>query len=314
MQDERRIETAATSLPDTSSSANTPAAAPDGRPLGEWRTVLATEQDGIAWVVLNRPDKRNAMSPTLNDEMVEVLDAVAADDRSQVLVLTGAGNSFTAGMDLKEYFREVDKLPRIQQEMRRRTAHLWQGPRLRGFPKPTIAMVNGYCFGGGFTPLVSCDIAVAAEDATFGLSEINWGIVPGGNVPQAIVHTMSLRQALYYSMTGETFDGRTAAGMSLVTEAVPADRLRARVIEIAELLKSKNPTVLRGTKETVRHVRSMGWTEAEDYINAKLAAAIGNDTEQGRARGLTQFLDEKSIKPGLQGYARPTSEPGDGER
>jgi trans-feruloyl-CoA hydratase/vanillin synthase len=225
-------------------------------------------------------------------------------------VLTGAGESFTAGMDLKEYFREVDALPRIQQEMRRRTAHLWQGPRLRGFPKPTIAMVNGYCFGGGFTPLVSCDLAVAAEDAVFGLSEINWGIIPGGNVPQAVVHTMPLRDALYYSMTGETFDGRRAAEMRLVNEAVPAGQLTQRVIEIAELLKSKNPTVLRGVKETVRHIRSMGWTEAEDYINSKLAAAINTDPEQGRSRGLAQFLDEKSIKPGLQGYVRPTAEPG----
>ncbi|MFE2043372.1 p-hydroxycinnamoyl CoA hydratase/lyase [Streptomyces sp. NPDC059477] len=298
---------ATTSLPDRPNPVNTEVTESEGRALGTWQTVLATERDGIAWVVLNRPEKRNAMSPTLNDEMVEVLDAVAADERSQVLVLTGAGNSFTAGMDLKEYFREVDALPPIQQEMRRRTAHLWQGPRLRGFPKPTIAMVNGYCFGGGFTPLVSCDIAVAAEDALFGLSEVNWGIIPGGNVPQAIVHTMSLRDALYYSMTGETFDGRKAAEMRLVTEAVPADRLRERVIEIAQLLKSKNPTVLRGTKEAVRHIRSMGWTEAEDYINTKLAAAINTDPEQGRARGLAQFLDEKSIKPGLQGYVRPGS-------
>jgi feruloyl-CoA hydratase/lyase len=281
-----------------------------GRALGTWTTVLATERDGIAWVVLNRPGKRNAMSPALNDEMLEVLDAVAADERSRVLVLTGAGDSFTAGMDLREYFREVDSLPPIQQEMRRRSARLWQGPRLRGFPKPTIAMVNGYCFGGGFTPLVSCDIAVAADEAVFGLSEINWGIIPGGNVPQAVVQSMSLRDALYYSMTGETFDGRRAAEMRLVTESVPAERLRARVVEIAELLKSKNPTVLRGTKETVRHIRSMGWTEAEDYIDAKLAAAIGADPEHGRALGLAQFLDEKSIKPGLQGYTRPGPELG----
>ncbi len=282
-----------------------PSTVPDGRSLGSWKAVVATEADGIAWVVLNRPEKRNAMNPTLNEEMLEVLDAVAADEASKVLVLTGAGNAFTAGMDLREYFRELDGLPLAQQEIRRRPAHEWQGPRLRGFPKPTIAMVNGYCFGGGFTPLVSCDVAVAAETAIFGLSEVNWGIIPGGNVPQAIVQTMSLRDALFYSMTGETFDGRRAAEMRLVTEAVPADALRARVVEIAELFKSKNPTVLRGTKEVVRHIRTMGWTEAEDYINTKLAAAIANDPERGRDRGLTQFLDEKSIKPGLQGYSRP---------
>src|SRR6476661_2878390 len=98
--------------------------------------------------------------------MIEVLDALEIDDRCEVLVLTGAGEAFSAGMDLKEYFREVD------------TATPVEAMRLRFFPKPTIAMVNGWCFGGGFTPLVSCDIAVAAEDAIFGLSEINWGIIP----------------------------------------------------------------------------------------------------------------------------------------
>jgi len=278
-----------------------------GRSLGDWETVLATVDDGIAWVVLNRPDKRNCMNPTLNNEMLQVLDAVALDEEARVLVLTGAGAAFTAGMDLKEFFRDSDQLSPAAAEIRQRSAYEWQGPRLRGFPLPTIAMVNGYCFGGGFVPLVSCDIAIAAEDAVFGLSEVNWGIIPGGNVPTAVVHTMSLRDAIYYSITGETFDGRRASEMQLVNEGVPADRLRARVIEIAEVLKTKNPTIVRRTKETIRHLRNMGWAEAQDYIDAKEAMALGSDPEHGREHGLRQFLDEKSIRPGLEGYRRPQS-------
>lgn len=276
-----------------------------GRSLGAWKTVLATVADGIAWVVLNRPEKRNCMNPTLCDEMLEVLDAVALADDAQVMVLTGAGEAFTAGMDLKEYFRETDALPRIEREIRQRSTFEWQGPRLRGFPKPTIAMVNGYCFGGGFVPLAGCDLAIASDDATFGLSEVNWGIIPGGNVPQAIVHTMSLRDAMYYGMTGATFDGRKAAEMRLVNESVPAGQLRARVIEIAELLKTKNPTVVRGTKETIRHIRSMGWLEAQNYIDAKSAEAMFEDPERGREQGLRQFLDDKTIRPGFDPYKRP---------
>ncbi|MBL1100559.1 p-hydroxycinnamoyl CoA hydratase/lyase [Streptomyces coffeae] len=235
-----------------------------GRSLGSWETALATVDNGIAWVVLNRPEKRNCMSPTLNNEMLEVLDAVALDEEASVLVLTGAGTAFSAGMDLKEFFRESDQLSPRAAEIRQRSAYEWQGPRLRQFPLPTIAMVNGYCFGGGFVPLVSCDIGIAAEDAVFGLSEVNWGIIPGGNVPTAVVHTMSQRDAIYYSITGETFDGRRASEMRLVNEAVPADRLRERVIEIAEVLKTKNPTIMRRTKEMIRHIRNMGWTEAQD--------------------------------------------------
>ena len=89
-------------------------------------------------------------------------------------------------------------------------------------------MVNGWCFGGAFTPLVSCDLAIAAEEATFGLSEINWGIIPAGVVSKAVAQVMSQRDALYYIMTGETFDGRKAAAMGLVNEAVPKAKLRQR--------------------------------------------------------------------------------------
>lgn len=275
-----------------------------GRELGTWTTITATVENEIAWVVLNRPEKRNCMSPTLNDEMLEVLDAVSVDTEARVMVLTGAGEAFSAGMDLKEFFRETDVLSPAERDIKQRSAFEWQGPRLRKFPLPTIAMVNGYCFGGAFLPLSNCDIAVAADDALFGLSEVNWGIIPGGNVPLAVVHTMNLRDAMYYSITGETFDGRKAAETGLVTESVPRDQLRTRVLEVAELLKTKNTTIVRGTKETIRHLRSMGWAEGENYINAKFAEALYADPEKGRAKGLQQFLDDKTIRPGLEAYRR----------
>ena len=82
------------------------------RPFPDWKTVKVEFDDGIAWVTLNRPEKKNAMSPQLNREMIEVLDALEIDDRCRVLVLTGAGESFSSGMDLKEYFKEIDKSPR----------------------------------------------------------------------------------------------------------------------------------------------------------------------------------------------------------
>ncbi len=149
--------------------------------FGTWKTVQVTLDEGIAWVELNRPEKRNAMSPQLNAEMIEVLEALDAEDGAGVLVLTGAGESFSAGMDLKEYFREVDGGPEHVQRKVRRDSAYWQWRLLRTYPKPTIAMVNGWCFGGAFTPLVACDLAIAADEATFGLSEINWGIPPAAS-------------------------------------------------------------------------------------------------------------------------------------
>jgi trans-feruloyl-CoA hydratase/vanillin synthase len=277
-----------------------------GQPQADYayNNVKVEFDDGIAWVILNRPDKRNAMSPSLNREMGEVLRRLEVDDRCGVLILTGAGEAFSAGMDLKEYFRENEGVGRPETLAIKRDAYTWQWRHLKYFFKPTIAMVNGWCFGGAFTPLVSCDIALADEKATFGLSEINWGIIPGGNVMKAVASKMSQSDGLYYVLTGETFDGRKAAEMGLVKEALPADRLRERTVEIARKLLKINPILLHGAKECFHGVNQMDWHTAEDYNNAKVEQAILHDTERGMKKGLEQFLDKKSFRPGLSAYDR----------
>jgi feruloyl-CoA hydratase/lyase len=268
------------------------------------QTVRVTVEDGIAWVELNRPEKRNAMNPTMNSEMVEVLLELDADDACRVLVLTGAGDAFSAGMDLKEYFREVDAQPEHVQRRVRRDANLWQWRLLRTYAKPTIAMVNGWCFGGAFTPLCACDLAVAADEATFGLSEVNWGIPPGSLVSRGLAETIGIRDALLHVMTGRTFDGRRAAEMGLVNWSVPGDRLRGEVEALAGELADKNPVVLRAAKLGFKHAQGMSWDTAEDYLYAKLEQSQFLDTERGRDQGLSQFLDERSFRPGLESYRR----------
>ncbi|AHH95404.1 p-hydroxycinnamoyl CoA hydratase/lyase [Kutzneria viridogrisea] len=271
-----------------------------------WQTVRVEFSDeGIAWVELNRPDKRNAMNPTMNREMIEVLHELEADPRCGVLVLTGAGEAWSAGMDLKEYFREVDATgdEAVQARVRRDAAE-WHWRLLRNYAKPTIAMVNGWCFGGAFIPLVACDLAIAADEAQFGLSEINWGIPPGGVVSKALADTVGSREALYYIMTGRKFDGPTAARMGLVNASVPLARLREEVTELARELLAKNPVVLRAAKVGFKHCRDMSWDQAQDYLYAKLEQSQFLDPERGREQGLHQFLDTKQIRPGLQPYVR----------
>jgi feruloyl-CoA hydratase/lyase len=271
---------------------------------GRWKTVLVEVEEGIAWVTFNRPEKRNAMSPTLNGEMCEILLALELDADAKVLVLTGAGTAWTAGMDLKEYFREIDGAPEIVQERIRRDASTWQWKLLRMYSKPTIAMVNGWCFGGGFSPLVACDLAIAAETAVFGLSEINWGIPPGNLVSKAMADTVGHRKALEYIMTGDTFTGAEAAAMGLVNTAVPLEQLRQATVALAKKLAEKNPVVLRAAKHGFKRCRELTWEQSEDYLYAKLDQSQLRDPEKGREQGMKQFLDEKSIKPGLQGYKR----------
>lgn len=260
--------------------------------------------NGVAWVSLNRPEKRNAMNPALNSRMLEVLDELEGDDRCGVLVLTGEGDAFSAGMDLKEYFREMEGKPRIVTQKARRAAYEWQWRRLRYYEKPTIAMVNGWCFGGAFAPLVSCDLAIAAEEAQFGLSEVNWGIIPAGNVSRAVAETMSHRDALYYIMTGLTFDGCKAAEMGLVNEAVPRARLRERTRELADLLLQKNPAVLKAAKDAFKRTRELSWEASEDYLTSK-QEQLWLIEGQARQEGMKQFLDDKSFRPGLGPYKRP---------
>lgn len=267
----------------------------------EKATVAVDIEDRIAWVSFNRPEKRNCMSPRLNREMLQRLDELEYDEQVGVLVLTGAGDAWSAGMDLKEYFRETEALGLGAVRAAQRDAYGWWR-RLRWYHRPTIAMVNGWCFGGGYGPLFGCDIAIAAEEAQFGLSEINWGILPGGGATKVATDLMPMRKAMYHALTGETIDGRTAESWGLVTEAVPRAALRERVGAIARLLLEKNPVALKATKDAVRRVREMTYDNAEDFLVRAQEAANSFDNE-GRKEGIRQFIDDKAYKPGLGAYA-----------
>ena len=257
-------------------------------------------EDRIAWVYFNRPDKRNAQSPSLNQRMLEVLEEIEFRDDFGVLVLTGAGSSWCAGMDLKEYFRENEAKGLWATRKAQRQAYAWW-ERLRWYEKPTIAMVNGWCFGGAYGPLFACDLAIASEDAQFGLSEINWGILPGGGATKVATELMSMRDAMYHTLTGEPIDGKKAADWKLVNEAVPADELKSRVTELANRLLEKNPVALRAAKWAVRRVQEMTYENAEDFLIRAQEAANFFDNE-GRKKGIEQFIDDKTYKPGLGAY------------
>jgi feruloyl-CoA hydratase/lyase len=265
-------------------------------------TVAHEVRDGIAWVKFNRPEKRNCMSPKLNRQMLRVLDQLEFRPDVGVLVLAGEGSAWSAGMDLKEYFRENEaKGLGAVREAQRESYGWWR--RLRWYQKPTIAMVNGWCFGGGYGPLFACDLAFAAEDAQFGLSEINWGILPGGGATKVARELLPFRRAMYHSLMGENIDGRTAAEWGLVNEALPSDQLLARVTKVAQTLLEKNPVALKATKDAVRRVGEMTYENAEDYlVRAQEAANYFDD--DGRKAGIRQFIDEKSYKPGLGAYDR----------
>jgi trans-feruloyl-CoA hydratase/vanillin synthase len=263
-------------------------------------TIAYDVIDGIAWVRFNRPEKRNCMSPRLNRRMMEVLDELEYRDDVGVLVLSGEGTAWSAGMDLQEYFRENEAKGLGATRGAQREAYGWWR-RLRWYHKPTIAMVNGWCFGGGYGPLFGCDLAFAAEEAQFGLSEINWGILPGGGASKVIAELTGFRNAMYHAMMGENISGKKAAEWGLVNEAVPLEGLKARVEQVAKVLQAKNPVALKATKDAIRRVREMTYDNAEDYLIRAQEAANSYDNE-GRKEGIRQFIDDKTYKPGLGAY------------
>jgi trans-feruloyl-CoA hydratase/vanillin synthase len=269
----------------------------------KYETIKIEREGGITFVVFNRPDQRNAMSPQLHMDMEDVLDDLAIDPKTEVLVITGAGKAFSAGQDIKLYFRGTSGDPALRWKARH-ASNNWRWQQLSRFPKPTIAMVNGFCFGGAFTQVSACDFAISANEATFGLSEVNWGILPGGIVAWNVAQLMNYRNAIYYATTGEPFDGKRAAEIGFVNKSVPKAKLKAEVVKLAQMLMKKSPAAMRYTKECVRAVRFMNEPEAADYLNAKSDALKFNDKERGREHGMKQFLDDKTFRPGLGQYDR----------
>jgi trans-feruloyl-CoA hydratase/vanillin synthase len=271
-------------------------------------TVAFTVNGGIAWVKFNRPEKRNCMSPKLNRQMLRVIEELEFRPDVAVLVLTGEGTAWSAGMDLKEYFRDTEGQGLQGVRTAQRGAYAWW-ERLRWYQKVTIAMVNGWCFGGGYGPLFACDLAFCSDEAQFGLSEVNWGILPGGGATKVAAELMPMRKAMYHALLGENLGGKEAAAAGLVNESVPADRLEARVTEVAQKLLQKNWETLKATKDAVRRVREMTYDNAEDYLIRAQEALNWHDRSDGRHAGMKQFLDDKSYKPGLGHYDKSKSAP-----
>jgi feruloyl-CoA hydratase/lyase len=136
---------------------------------------------------------------------------------------------------------------------------------------------------------------------------VNFGILPAGNVPRTVAETMPTRHALYYIMAGEVLDGRKAAELGLVNEAVPSDKLRERVRAVADVLLEKSPEVLKGAKDAFKRVKDLDWDTAEDYLISKqeqLRFIAGEEREAG----YRQFPEDKTYKPGLGMYKRPGKE------
>jgi methylglutaconyl-CoA hydratase len=256
-------------------------------------TTLKLELDGeIGTITLNRPDKRNAISPAMIDDLLGVLDE-AERGPARVVILTGAGKAFCAGMDL-EALRELASQTHEQHVAdAERMGKMFH--RVYSFPKPLIAAVNGAAIAGGTGLATLADFTLAVPEAKFGYTEARIGFLP------AVVSVFLLRQVgekitRELLLTGKIFDAAEAHRMGLVTQLVPQEKLMESARELAEVLIASSPTGLRLTKRII-----LRWNEKE--IERDLAIAIRESAEIRRTadfrEGLASFLEKR--KPEWRG-------------
>src|SRR5438309_5831544 len=209
-------------------------------------TMLVCHRGPIAVVALNRPDKLNAMSMMLKAELVRALHDLDRDEETRSIVLTGSGDkAFTAGADIHEF------QGRTAIEQWRMYEHGTLYDAVDRTAKPLLAMINGYCFGGGLELAMACDIRIASDRATLGQTEINIGIIPGGGGSQRLPRLVGLGTALKLTLTGDRIDATEALRMGLVDEVVPNARLEPRTFEIAGKIGSRSALAVRLWKAAV---------------------------------------------------------------
>jgi enoyl-CoA hydratase len=251
-----------------------------------FRTLLVERDGPVATVTLNRPDKLNAMSTEMKAELVRVFRDLdeAADVRC--LVLTGAGDrSFFSGADIAEFEgRTVVE----QQRMYQMGTIYDAADRVA---KPLLAMINGYCFGGGLELAMACDIRIASDHAVFGQTEVNLGIIPGGGGSQRLPRLVGLGKALKLTLTGERIDATEALRIGLVDEVVPHARLRTRTREIAELIASKSRVAVRLAKEAVKASARLPLDQGVRHEQALFTLVMST---QDKEEGVRAFLEKRN--------------------
>ncbi|GAB7011062.1 p-hydroxycinnamoyl CoA hydratase/lyase [Halorubrum trueperi] len=268
--------------------------------MASYSTIkLSITDNGVANLVLDRPEKQNSLSPELHHELLDALDTVE-EENGRVLVISGNGDAFCGGMDLERAFLRPRR-DGPQEFIQANAAILEAMTRLKHYPIPTVAKIDGWTFGGGYELMGVCDFAIARDDATFGLSEINFGIFPGGGTMWATVHTMNRRKAMYYAATGETFTGNEAEEYGAVTMAVPGEELNQTVDDLVESLLEKNPVTLRFNKEVFEKSRYMTFEDSVDYEMAKMEEMSYLQGEDWIETALKQFED-REFRPGLESY------------
>jgi enoyl-CoA hydratase/carnithine racemase len=251
-------------------------------------TIHSEMRDGILLVTIDRPDARNALSLAMTQQLIGIWQAFRDDPACRVAILTGAGDrSFCAGADLKEVGEFYRSMTEEQRREKARTA-----PGLGGITrnlnpgKPIIAAVNGHCLAGGLEMALACDIRIASENASFGLPEIRWGLMPGAGGSQRLPRAIPLTVAMEMLLTGDAIDAQAAVACGLVSRVVAPDELLTEAFALAR-------RIVRAAPLSVQAVR------AAVYEGLEMSLDEGLELEQEFAEPLRQSTD---VQEGLKAF------------
>ena len=258
-----------------------------------YETILFEKKDAVARITLNRPEKMNAMTRETFHEIIRALDDAEQDDNIRVVVITGKGKAFCAGVDLKFASSELDNL-------KSEWDFLCVGKRLLGriedLAKPVIAAVNGLALAGGFEIILAVDFVVAAEDAMMGDQHMRVGLFGAGGSPYRLPFMVGFRKAKELILTGKWISGKEAEKIGLVNRAVPADELEKAVDEMAAELADKSPVAMRITKS---YMNRMTLTDANAKIEMAMLSSLLNSSSEDHEEGIKAFQEKR--KPIFKG-------------
>lgn len=249
------------------------------------QTVLSEREGRVIVLTINRPEKLNALNDQVRDELLAALSAIEKDDAVGVVVITGAGEkSFIAGADIAEF---AGRAPFDQR-------HAMRSPRIfdvmSSYPKPVIAMINGFCLGGGCELSMSCDIRIASDKARFGQPEINLGLIPGGGGSQRAPRLVGMGQAMRLILSGDMIPAAEAKEIGLVDLVFPAEELRAKTLELAGKIAAKSPLTLRVAKEALRASERLPIEDGIAYERDLFCLCFSS---QDKEEGVAAFLAKR---------------------
>ncbi len=250
--------------------------------------VLLEREGRVAILTINRPKKLNALNQEVRDLSLQYLEEIENDDSVGVVVVTGAGDkSFIAGADISEFEgrspfdqREAMRFPRVFDVM-------------ANFPKPVIAMINGFCLGGGCELSMSCDMRIASDRARIGQPEINLGLIPGGGGTQRLPRLVGMGQAMKIILTGEMLGAEEAHRIGLVDEVVPHEQLRERTLELAGKIAAKSPLTVRVAKEAMRASERLNIEDGIVYERDLFCLCFSTEDKK---EGVAAFLEKRAAE------------------